>query len=63
MADLLYIETGHLSQLGVSSLTDEEMDVADADLESDEIPTVYFPFRNVNLLSIATSYAERPKFS
>ncbi|ESS03707.1 MAG: ExsB, partial [uncultured archaeon A07HR67] len=41
-----------------SSLTDEEMDVADADLESDEIPTSHVPFRNANLLSMATSYAE-----
>jgi len=57
-ADFLHIETGHLSQIGASSLTDEEMDVADADLESDEIPTSYVPFRNANLLSVATSYAE-----
>jgi len=33
-------------------------DVADADMESDEIPTSYVPFRNANLLSMATSYAE-----
>jgi 7-cyano-7-deazaguanine synthase len=57
-ADFLHIETGHLSQIGASSLTDEEMNVADADLESDEIPTSYVPFRNANLLSMATSYAE-----
>lgn len=57
-ADFLHIETGHLAQIGASSLTDEEMDVADADLESDEIPTSYVPFRNSNLLSMATSYAE-----
>jgi len=35
--DFLHIETGHLSQIGASSLTDEDMDVADADLESDGI--------------------------
>jgi len=57
-ADFLHIETGHLSQIGASSLTDEEMEVADADMESDEIPTSYVPFRNANLLSMATSYAE-----
>jgi len=34
------------------------MEVADADMESDEIPTSYVPFRNANLLSMATSYAE-----
>ena len=57
-ADFLHIKTGHLAQIGASSLTDEDMDVSDADLESDEIPTSYVPFRNSNLLSMATSYAE-----
>ncbi len=57
-ADLLHIETSHLSKIGASSLTDDEIDVADADLESDEIPTSYVPFRNANLLSMAVSYAE-----
>ncbi|MFA9515685.1 7-cyano-7-deazaguanine synthase QueC [Halopenitus sp. H-Gu1] len=57
-ADFLHIETGHLSQIGASSLTDAEMDVPDANPDSDEIPTSYVPFRNANLLSMATSYAE-----
>ncbi|MCU4975840.1 7-cyano-7-deazaguanine synthase QueC [Halobacteria archaeon AArc-m2/3/4] len=57
-ADLLHIETGHLSKIGASSLTDDELEVADADMESDEIPTSYVPFRNANLLSMAVSYAE-----
>jgi 7-cyano-7-deazaguanine synthase len=57
-ADFLHIETGHLAAIGASSLTDDEMDVEDADLESDEIPTSYVPFRNANLLSMAVSYAE-----
>ena len=57
-ADFLHIETEHLSAIGASSLTDDEMDVEDADLESDEIPTSYVPFRNANLLSMAVSYAE-----
>lgn len=57
-ADFLHIETSHLSAIGASSLTDEEMDVVDADLENDEIPTSYVPFRNANLLSMAVSYAE-----
>ena len=34
------------------------MDVEDADLDSEEIPTSYVPFRNANLLSMAVSYAE-----
>lgn len=57
-ADFLHIETSHLSAIGASSLTDEEMQVQEADLESDEIPTSYVPFRNANLLSMAVSYAE-----
>ncbi|NUB91638.1 7-cyano-7-deazaguanine synthase QueC [Haloterrigena sp. SYSU A121-1] len=57
-ADFLRIETGHLSAIGASSLTDDEMAVEDADMESDEIPTSYVPFRNANLLAMAVSYAE-----
>ncbi|ELY94817.1 exsB protein [Natrialba chahannaoensis JCM 10990] len=56
--DFLQIETGHLSAIGASSLTDDEMAVADADMESDEIPSSYVPFRNANLLAMAVSYAE-----
>ena len=60
VADFLRVETGHLAAIGASSLTDEEMAVADADLaaEDEEIPTSYVPFRNANLLSMAVSYAE-----
>ncbi|NIC00945.1 7-cyano-7-deazaguanine synthase QueC [Halobacterium sp. R2-5] len=57
-ADFLHLTTDHLSKIGASSLTDEDMDVEEADLESDEIPSSYVPFRNANLLSMATSYAE-----
>jgi 7-cyano-7-deazaguanine synthase len=57
-ADFLHVETSHLSKIGASSLTDDEMAVADADLESDEVPDSYVPFRNANLLSMAVSYAE-----
>ncbi len=56
--DFLHIETSHLSKIGASSLTDEDMEVSDADLDSDEIPTSYVPFRNANLLAMAVSYAE-----
>ncbi|MFD1646876.1 7-cyano-7-deazaguanine synthase QueC [Haloarchaeobius litoreus] len=57
-ADFLHLTTDHLSKIGDSSLTDDEMEVEDADLDSDEIPGSYVPFRNANLLSMATSYAE-----
>jgi 7-cyano-7-deazaguanine synthase len=56
--DFLHVETEHLARIGASSLTDEEIDVAEADMDSEEIPTSYVPFRNANLLSMATSYAE-----
>ena len=56
--EFLHIETSHLAQIGASSLTDASMEVTDADLSSDEIPTSYVPFRNSNLLSMAVSYAE-----
>jgi 7-cyano-7-deazaguanine synthase len=57
-ADFLHIRTDHLAAIGGSSLTDEEMTVADADLDSDEVPSSYVPFRNANLLAMAVSYAE-----
>lgn len=48
----------YLAKIGGSSLTDERIEVTEADLESKEIPTSYVPFRNANMLSIATSWAE-----
>lgn len=48
----------YLAKIGGSSLTDDTMTVTEADLESKEIPTSYVPFRNANMLSIATSWAE-----
>lgn len=54
----LDISIEHLAKIGGSSLTDASMDVTEADLESQEIPTSYVPFRNANMLAIATSWAE-----
>lgn len=48
----------YLASIGGSSLTDEGIAVSKADLEAKEIPTSYVPFRNANMLSIATSWAE-----
>jgi 7-cyano-7-deazaguanine synthase len=56
--EFLRIETDHLSRIGASSLTDDDIDVDDADMDAEEIPTSYVPFRNANLLSMAVSYAE-----
>ena len=58
VTDFLHIETDHLARVGASSLTDDSIDVNNVDLDSDEIPSSYVPFRNANLLSMATSYAE-----
>lgn len=58
VADFLHIETDHLARIGASSLTDDSIDVNEVDLNSDEIPSSYVPFRNANLLSMAVSYAE-----
>ncbi|HEV8590802.1 MAG TPA: 7-cyano-7-deazaguanine synthase QueC [Pyrinomonadaceae bacterium] len=54
----LDISIEHLAKIGGSSLTDENIKVTEANLESKEIPTSYVPFRNANLLSIAVSWAE-----
>ncbi len=56
--DRLDISIEHLAKIGGSSLTDEKIKVAEADLESKEIPLSYVPFRNANMLSIAVSWAE-----
>lgn len=54
----LDVSIEYLAKIGGSSLTDKAMAVTDADLESKEIPTSYVPFRNANMLAIATSWAE-----
>lgn len=54
----LAVSIGYLSRIGGSSLTDRTIEVSDADLESTEVPTSYVPFRNANMLAIATSWAE-----
>ena len=54
----LDIDISHLSRIGGSSLTDLNMSVSTANLENEDVPTSYVPFRNANLLSIAVSWAE-----
>lgn len=58
VANRMDVSIAYLAKIGGSSLTDEAMSITDADLESKEIPTSYVPFRNANMLSIATSWAE-----
>lgn len=54
----LVVSLEHLAEIGGSSLTDENIGITSADLESHSIPTSYVPFRNAHLLAIATSWAE-----
>ena len=54
----LDVSIEYLARIGGSSLTDTAIEVTEADLESKEIPTSYVPFRNANMLAIATSWAE-----
>jgi 7-cyano-7-deazaguanine synthase len=58
VTERLIVDVRFLKKLGGSSLTDLNMQVSKADLESKAIPSSYVPFRNANILSIATSYAE-----
>lgn len=54
----LEVSIEYLAKIGGSSLTDKKIEVSEADLENTEIPTSYVPFRNANMLAIATSWAE-----
>jgi 7-cyano-7-deazaguanine synthase len=54
----LDVSIEYLATIGGSSLTDTRIAVSEADLKSKEVPASYVPFRNANLLSIATSWAE-----
>ena len=56
--DRLDVSIEHLAKIGGSSLTNSNIPVTKADLDSKEIPTSYVPFRNANMLSIAVSWAE-----
>lgn len=54
----LDVSIEYLAKIGGSSLTDSKIEVTEADLASTDIPTSYVPFRNANMLAIATSWAE-----
>jgi 7-cyano-7-deazaguanine synthase len=53
----LVVDAPHLARIGGSSLTDRAIPVP-PDEKPGEIPSTYVPFRNANLLAIATSWAE-----
>ncbi|NMB79308.1 MAG: 7-cyano-7-deazaguanine synthase QueC [Methanomicrobiales archaeon] len=52
------ISLEYFAQFGASSLTDKEMPVEEFDPARAHVPNTYVPFRNANLLAIATSFAE-----
>ena len=52
------VNVNYLVQFGTSSLTDRTIEVEKYDPARAHIPNTYVQFRNANLLSIATSYAE-----
>lgn len=56
--DFFEVDISYLSRIGGSSLVDQSMPIKDHGDEGGTIPSTYVPFRNANLLSIATSYAE-----
>ncbi|MGB2959259.1 MAG: 7-cyano-7-deazaguanine synthase QueC [Bacteroidota bacterium] len=58
VAHRLVVPMKHLAMIGGSSLTDAALPVSPANLEADEIPSSYVPFRNANMLSVAVSWAE-----
>ncbi len=56
--DFVAVNVGYFSQFGESSLTDSKIAVEEFDAARAHVPNTYVPFRNANLLSIATSFAE-----
>jgi 7-cyano-7-deazaguanine synthase len=56
--EFLEISLEYFARIGGSSLTDRELEIADHEEGEEGIPSTYVPFRNANLLSIATSFAE-----
>ncbi|MDO9550426.1 MAG: 7-cyano-7-deazaguanine synthase QueC [Methanoregula sp.] len=56
--DFIAVNVGYFSQFGESSLTDKKIAIEEFDSARAHVPNTYVPFRNANLLSIATSFAE-----
>lgn len=54
----LVVDISYLKEIGGSSLTDRNLKVGKANLKSKKVPGSYVPFRNANILAIATSWAE-----
>ena len=55
----LVVTLSHLAQIGGSSLTDASMAVHTGGVDERVIPASYVPFRNAQLISAATAWAEK----
>lgn len=56
--DFIELDVGYFTLFGASSLTDKGITVETFDPKRAHVPNTYVPFRNANLLAIATSFAE-----
>jgi 7-cyano-7-deazaguanine synthase len=54
----LIVDVSYLTQIGGSSLTDNNLEISNTLIGSGKIPNTYVPFRNANILAIAVSWAE-----
>ena len=54
----LVVDICHLSTIGGSCLTDQNIEIPGVNLDNSDIPISYVPFRNANILSAAVSWAE-----
>lgn len=52
------VDISHLRMIGGSALTDPSLELPEGEVDRPGIPVSYVPFRNANLLAIATSWAE-----
>jgi 7-cyano-7-deazaguanine synthase len=58
VSEFIELDIGYFTRFGASSLTDPAIPVEKFDPARAQMPNTYVPFRNANLLSIATSFAE-----
>ena len=58
ISEKLIINFDYFNYIGGSSLTDNNIPIENANLDNQDIPNSYVPFRNANILSAAVSWAE-----
>jgi 7-cyano-7-deazaguanine synthase len=56
--DRLMVRNDALRLIGGSALTDESIDIPDAEMVGHTVPVTYVPFRNAHFLAVAVSWAE-----